>query len=136
MGWGVSRGVVTGVEPYSLNAVAAGLTIDKLLVLSRKGGVQAYTIDLPANFVANYPTSAWECKSNVAHVEGSCVPSGGIPTMLKHAGYTNRKDAYFFRDNSQDNIIFGLFAKGFGLNSSDCNKGGGLHLQQGELYVR
>jgi hypothetical protein len=127
MGWGVNRGVTMGVAPYSLDAVAAGLTIDKLLVVSRKGRVQAYTIDLPANFVANYSQSAWKCNSNVAYVMGGCSPPGGIPSMLQYAGYTDRKDAYFLRDMGKKDIIFGLFAHGFSLNKMDCNKGGGLH---------
>ena len=36
------------------------------------------------------------------------------PEMLKWAGYTDRTDVFFFRDMSKKDILFGLFADGFG----------------------
>jgi len=136
MGWGVSRGVVTGTEAYSLNPVAAALTIDMLLLVSREAEVQAYTIDVPDNFVTDFDQSGWDTDTNVAHVVGSCVPAGGKPTMLRFAGFTGRQDAFFFRDQGSTGIIFGLKADGFSLNKNGCNDGGGLHDEQGELFVR
>jgi len=136
MGWGVSRGVVTGTEAYSLDPVTAGLTIDMLLLVSRESEVQAYTIDVPDNFVADFDQSAWDTTSDVTHVTGSCTPGGGKPKMLNFAGFTGRQDVFFFRDQGSTSIIFGFGADGFSLNKAGCEDGGGLHNEQGELFVR
>ncbi len=135
MGWGVSRGVVMGTEPYSLDPIGAGLSIDMLLLVTREGAGQAYTMDLPDNFVAKYAQSAWDTAMKVDYVSGSCMAMKG-PKMLHWAGYTDRTDVFFFRDNSNKDIIFGLFADGFQLNKAGCPDGGGLHPKQGELFIR
>jgi len=136
MGWGVNSGVVTGTGPYSLNPVAAGLTVDMLLLVARGTVDQAYTIDLPDNFVSDYADAPWNTGASVTRVSGDCIPNGDKPAMLQHAGYTDNEDVFFFRDNMSDDILFGLEASGYNLNDSSCNKGGGLHNNQGELFVR
>ena len=68
-GWGLVDGevlmlldvlgmVLLGAAPYSLDAEGAGLTVNDLLLLSRDNNDQAYTIDLPNNFVKDYATKA------------------------------------------------------------------------------
>lgn len=137
MGWRVDRGSVTDTgNPYSLDVVRAKLDVDALLLVVREDPPQAYTIDLPAGFVADYATSAWEAIGNITYVDGACMPAGGAPTMLRWVGYTDRTEAFFFRDIPGSETMFGLFADGIGLNYPTCDQGGGLDDKQGELYVR
>lgn len=137
MGWLVDRGSVHDLgSPYSLDVVAAKLDIDALLLVVREDPPQAYTIDLPAGFVTSFATGPWEATGNITYVDGSCMPSGGAPTMLRWVGYTELTEAFFFRDLSGNETLFGLFANGIFLNYSICDYGGGLHAKQGELYVR
>ena len=137
MGWRVDRGSVTDTgNPYSLDVVAANLDIDALLLVVREDPPQAYTIDLPAGFVADYASQSWGASGSITYVDGSCMPAGGEPTMLRWVGYTELTEGFFFRDISNNETMFGLVANGIFLNYPECDYGGGLHTKQGELYVR
>ncbi|MBW2459530.1 MAG: hypothetical protein JRI68_33865 [Deltaproteobacteria bacterium] len=135
MGWRVDRGSVSAAGPYSLDVVGAGLTVDTLLLLSR-GNDQAYTMGLPSNFLTDFDQSGTSVEADVAHVSGSCTPSGGVPTMLRFAGYTAKQNVFFFRDMANDSIDFGLFADRFGFTETDCDKDGGLDGEPGEIFGR
>jgi hypothetical protein len=136
IGWSVNQGVATGTGVYSLDPIAAGLTVDMMLVLSRDNGVQAFTVDLPVEFVSQHANSSWQTTSNVAYAEGACTPNGGAPAMMNHTGHTSETDTFYFQDNGSHDFGYGLRVDGFSLAGTDCDKTGSLGGKQGEIYVR
>jgi hypothetical protein len=139
-GWGAARGDVDDLSaPYALDAITAGLQFTHILMGNRNEGMQwgnhVYRLRVPADFLdavdAAVPTE------QVDVVVGDCEPIGG-PTMLHFGGYTGTPEFFFFRDLDA-HAQHGLLHDGFDMFWDDvfgCINGGGLHGDQGMIFVR
>ena len=141
-GWTVERGdVQNDAQPYNIAPAARGIPFTEVLVgdyaSGKTWGDNAYVFTVGSDFVASYSTTAPGFLSTRRTVLGSCVPSGGSQ-MLDHLGHTDKTDWFFIRDISDGGTgsNFGLFAGGFQLSGTDCNRSGTLDTKQGMIFVR
>lgn len=109
----------------------------QLLVADRINGNapanNAFILELPPDFKEAYADAATE-PNPPQRVLGSC-PEGDIPIIFERAGHTDLDNRFYFRDLVEPNQQ-GLHPNGFNLWYSDCERGGGMHEQQGLLFVR
>jgi hypothetical protein len=143
-GWGSAAGdPATTSAPYSLSPAAQGLAFTSVLAGARditKGPydwVFVYELPLDGAFVAGHTASS----ASVAPVAvRGC--GAGVPSFLRHAGYTSREGSFFFRDSDDSSATSGLTPSGWafaGVAPPDgvgCATYGGLYAAQGMLMVR
>ncbi len=143
-GWTATSGSPTSLDaPYSLSPRAAGLSFKRVLVGARVASpgsldwLFVYDLPIDAAFVDAHAASS-------ASVEPVAVKGcgAGVPSFLRHAGYTAREDSFFFRDSDDSAATSGLTAGGWvfaGVAPPDgvgCATYGGLYGQQGLVMVR
>lgn len=138
-GWHAATGSVTDdSKPYSLDVGKLAFVPTQMLFGStasaKNWGGNAYRVTLPGT---NFPTMHADNAVSIqplAAVKGTCTTGG---QMHRFAGYTNRTDVFFFRDNDQDDELFGLFPNGWFANiGTSCSFSGVLNTLQGMIFVR
>ncbi len=143
-GWSGATGdlAVLGA-PYSLSPAAAGLAFTSVLAGARDpapsstGWLFVYELPLDAAFVASHAASS----ASVAPVAITGC-GAGVPSFLRHAGYSAREGSFFFRDSDDSAATSGLTPSGWlfaGVAPPDgvgCATYGGLYGAQGMLMVR
>ncbi len=147
-GWKKSSGSLSNDgAPYSLGLDQYGLAVNEVLLGVRLvgtksfiGGGAIYRLKMPVNFLA-LNNSATTLQSST-YVAGGCLGTAS-PAMLGTVGYTDRGDAFFFRDVNSTAQIFGLKPGGIDLYfpATDCGNTGGLGhivnvLQPGLLFIK
>lgn len=141
-GWKQSRGSVSDDgAPYSINVEEKQIDFTEILIGRRAAGKSwdnfIYRLTVGTGFLA-LGTDSVDFSGQLAVVrQGACTPPSGLPVMLRRAGYTDKADSFFFRDNAGD-LPFGLYPSVFQLNdgSDACQYSGGLQQREGMIFVR
>jgi hypothetical protein len=144
-GWRSPRGDVhDDTKPYVLDVVATGLPFDEILLGHRDDAKKlignAFKMAVThADIESHRDTSLhWPAASVVL---GDCKPTGGAPRMLYWVGFSSDTDRFGFRDvpehNDTQGGTYGFFPDALHIAEyTDCERSGGLHEQDGELFVR
>lgn len=132
-----------GSGAYSLSPAAYGLAFSNVLVgaISSLGGpfdfLFVYELPIDDAFVQSHASSATSVQPQA--VRGCDT---GVPSFLRHVGYTGRTGSFFLRDSDDSAATSGLTAGGFvfaGVAPPDgvgCPAYGGLYGAQGMIMVR
>jgi hypothetical protein len=136
-GWGSATGSPkVDAFPYSLNVIGLGIEFSEVLVGAvgdERELLQAYWFRLGVDTFRLLGQDAAPTK--VKWVKGPCT---GAASMLNFAGFTRYDDRFYFRDNPNSGADngSGLFANGFALVYTECERSGELQTRQGAMYIR
>jgi hypothetical protein len=136
-GWKKATGsIADDTKPYSLNVDVHGLVFTEAAFGSYTVGTKSwfgsvYKAVLPANFIANFKSSAGA--TTLSKIGGVC--SETAPTMFTNMGMVDNNDQFYMRDNTSAGN-FGLRADGFALNYNDCAHAALLNTLPGMIAVR
>ena len=143
-GWsGAAGDAATTTAPYSLAPAAQGLVFTTVLAGALDpahgpfGWLFVYEVPIDDAFVASHTVSSASVAPIAIHGCGA-----GVPSFLRHAGYTSREGSFFFRDSDDSAATSGLTASGWvfaGIAPPDgvgCATYGGLYGAQGMIMVR
>lgn len=138
MGWITSEGSLTNSEShYSVAAKSLGIEATKFLATTHDGalapGEQRHIGAFPAGLYGPECDDAACETTGVSYQSGECEPEDHA-TMLDHVGFTVQTERFFFRDNTTY-ANYGLQPGGWNTRE-DCDAGGGLHGEQGLLFIR